>query len=51
MDLARLRFSCEELIGGNFLPEEIRVRSAKLLREQLERERRVTPELQRLGLP
>ncbi len=50
MDLARLRFSCEELINGAFSPEEIRSRSSKLLHEQLEREKRMTPELLRIGI-
>jgi surfactin synthase thioesterase subunit len=49
-DLARLRFSCEEFLGSHFSPEEARKQSRKLLQDQLEREKRLTPEIQRLGL-
>ena len=51
MDLARLRFACEEAIGHPGSPLEWQRRTAKLLREQLEREKRLIPELQRIGLP
>ncbi len=49
-DLARLRFSCEEFLAGHYSPEEARKQSRKLLQDQLEREKRLAPEIQRLGL-
>jgi hypothetical protein len=49
-DLSKLRNASEELMTPSLLPQQIQQRAAKILAEQLEREKRMTPELQRLNL-
>jgi hypothetical protein len=49
-DLSKLRNASEELMNQSLPPQQIQQRGALILAEQLEREKRMTPELQRLNL-